>query len=187
MSPTDQTPPTPTQTASPADPKQVVSNDNPPKDNQPSDEGKVPRSQVEKLSAELKKYKDAEAKRAEDEAIAKGEFDKVVSSKDQRIAELESQLSKAELTRKAESALKAANINPSVADILTDFVINEASKSETSIDEIIVKLMKEKPDLFNYKTEVGRSGLGTTTTSHSLAGATDNASLAEYIKSTESK
>lgn len=142
------------------------------------------RTNYENIQNELKKYKDADEKKAKEDAEKRGDYDKIIASKDSEIADKSAKLEKIEAMTKINQALKRASVSEIVSDFVADHVFSTAEKGD--YDSVITALIKNKPTLFGNQPIIGRQGLGTkgqsdTTLSH-LENADDNASLAELIK-----
>lgn len=103
-----------------------------------------------------KAAKEAEAKRQQDEAIKKGEFDKVLSERDKKIAELQTSLTTGKINQSltlAATKLGAVDLEAVLALVdRSKLSIDEATGTVKGIDEALKTLSETKTYLFGKQS-----------------------------------
>jgi hypothetical protein len=111
----------------------------------------IPRiKELREKAQKAKEYEAEQAKKAEDEAKKKGDYEKLLSDKDAKIADLESQVS----TTRLNGAIERAATKAGAVDTETILALVDKSKIKvedngtlTGVDEAIKELLEAKPFL----------------------------------------
>jgi hypothetical protein len=118
------------------------------------------RAQYEKVSAELKKYKDNEATAAEKKLKEENKYKELLELKEKELGELKNTLTLKERTAAVEKALKKAGASEEAIDLLTDVIVSKHDWTDSDdASDIINKYKENKPSLFTTVTK-GQLGVG---------------------------
>jgi len=124
------------------------------------------KAKAEEASLELAKYRDAEAKAAEAEALKRGETEKIIAERDKRIAELQAAQVAAELRIRRESA-RAHLVGRGMMDTLAQDGALSRIVADGDFDaaQWVEKLAADHPGSFTVPKAAPKPGVGGTVAS----------------------
>jgi hypothetical protein len=132
----------------------------------------VPKSVVQNLrknlteqARELKQFKEAEAKKQEEEKLAQGKYDELIKEREDKITALEAQLRET----KSQSALQEAMQKANVKSQWLNLMLKEAKASIqydgdeiVNLSEAVSQLIQDYPDAFKSSDKTVPSNTATT-------------------------